>query len=154
MKVVFTFLLVASSMASFTVVMAADPYDNQTRIRQMEIDQRMDQVQQDMKFQNEAAVNSMHRGSQRTFAPTLPGYTSMPGGGMRGQNKEQVDRFLEGLGDPDTGTGIYAHPTEDRLYHYGLLCIEVGFVSEGVRALTEHTRLHAQAALEQTNVDE
>ena len=119
-------------------------YQNQTKIRQLEIDQRMNQIQQDMKSQSNSILGSTSS-TPRTFAPSLPGYSSPPRIPTSNRiSEDQIKAYLEGLGDPEAGTGIYAYPPEERLYRYGLMCIEVGFVNEGVRAITEHLRISSE----------
>ena len=119
-------------------------YQNQTKIRQLEIDQRMNQIQQDMKSQSNSILGSTSS-TPRTFAPSLPGYSSPPRIPTSNRISEgQIKAYLEGLGDPEAGTGIYAYPPEERLYRYGLMCIEVGFVNEGVRAITEHLGISSE----------
>ena len=94
-------------------------YQNQTKIRQLEIDQRMNQIQQDMKSQSNSILGSTSS-TPRTFAPSLPGYSSPPRIPTSNRISEgQIKAYLEGLGDPEAGTGIYAYPPEERLYRYG-----------------------------------
>lgn len=119
-------------------------YQNQTKIRQLEIDQRMGQIQQDMKSQSEVMLNST-AGSPRAFSPSLPGYGSPARIRSSAINAEQIAAYIQGLGDPEEKTGIYAYPPEERLYRYGLMCIDVGLFEEGVRAITEHLRISAEA---------
>lgn len=134
-------------LATFTVRLDADPdqnqtYQNQVRIRQLELDQKTSQIQQDLKAQSNTMLNSSTTSAQRTFSPSLPGYFPQPRNTTNQPvKKKQVEAYLKGLGDAEKGTGIYAFPPEERLYRYGLMCIEVGFVSEGVRAITDHLRI-------------
>lgn len=120
-------------------------YQNQTKIRQLEVDQRSNQIRQDMRAESNVLLNSSGKTHQPTFGPTLPGYSASPrllsGDSI---NPSKVEAYLKGLGSPEDGTGIYAYPAEERLYQYGLMCIETGFVSEGVRAITEHLRIQAE----------
>lgn len=132
------------SNQSYADSLSNQTYQNQTKIRQLEIDQRMNQIQQDMKSQSNAILGSTSS-TPRTFAPSLPGYSSPPRIPTSNRvSEDQIKAYLEGLGDPEAGTGIYAYPPEERLYRYGLMCIEVGFVNEGVRAITDHLRISSE----------
>ncbi len=127
----------------------ADPlsnqnYQNQTKIRQLEIAQRMNQIQHDMRSRSTAILDSTG-GVSRSFSPSLPDYSTPPR--IPAYNKpseDQIKAYLAGLGDAEAETGIYAYPHEERLYQYGLMCIEVGFVNEGVRAITDYLKIAAE----------
>ena len=65
---------------------------------------------------------------------------------------ENLAKFLELLGNPQEKSGVYEFPEEQRLFQYGLICIEVGLVEQGVNAISEHMRISAEiAAQKQTN---
>ena len=141
MKLILSLVLISGH------AVAASDYHLETQIRQQQIDQRMGQIQRDMKAQSNAVLSSTTQTSRTTFSPTLPGYSVPINPPLRSGtsiSKDKVDAFLEGLGSPEDGTGIYAYPPEERLYQYGLMCIEVGFVEEGVRAITDHLRISSE----------
>ena len=129
--------------ASTTAMAEPADFNLETRLRQTQIDQRMSQVQQDMQIQSDTTAGARSSRTVPVFSPTLPGYgsrqTSAPP-----PSPSQVDAFLKGLGDPLAQTGIYAYPPEERLYRYGLMCIDAGLAAEGIRAITEHLRIKAE----------
>jgi hypothetical protein len=59
---------------------------------------------------------------------------------------ENLARFLELLGNPQKKSGVYEFPEDQRLLQYGLICIEVGLVEQGVNAISEHMRINAEIA--------
>jgi hypothetical protein len=59
---------------------------------------------------------------------------------------ENLARFLELLGNPQDKSGVYEFPEAQRLFQYGLICIEVGLVEQGVNAISEHMRINAEIA--------
>ncbi len=129
---------------------------NQIKIRQLQVEQRMNQIQQEMQSPSgltRSSVTPVSPASGAVFSPTLPGYPApvLPAARTNPVNAEQVASFLAQLGNPEEGSGIYAYPPEVRLYHYGLMCIDVGFIEEGVRAITEHTRIQAERSRQQSD---
>jgi len=59
---------------------------------------------------------------------------------------ENLAKFLELLGNPQEKSGVYEFPEEQWLFQYGLICIEVGLVEQGVYAISEHMRINAEIA--------
>lgn len=59
---------------------------------------------------------------------------------------ENLAKFLELLGNPQDKSGVYEFPEAQRLFQYGLVCIEVGLVEQGVNAISEHMRINAELA--------
>jgi hypothetical protein len=59
---------------------------------------------------------------------------------------ENLAKFLELLGNPQENSGIYEFPEDQRLFQYGMICIEVGLVEQGVNAISEHMRINAEIA--------
>lgn len=61
---------------------------------------------------------------------------------------ENLARFLELLGNPQDKSGVYEFPEDQRLFQYGLICIEVGLVEQGVNAISEHMRINAEISVQ------
>lgn len=64
-------------------------------------------------------------------------------------SSENLSKYLELLGNPQDRTGVFKFTEDQRLYQYGLICIEVGLVEQGVYAISEHMRLQAEIAAAQ-----
>ncbi len=140
-------------LTSFRSVGAED-YHLQREIRQLEINQRMEQIQQQMSAESHSRVSDLNTyssdaGASRTYSPISLPYYRAAHPLTQNISKEQLKQYLERLGDPDEKTGIYAYPPEERLYHYGRMCIDIGLTAEGIRAITDHTRIQAEAAIKE-----
>lgn len=129
--------------------LAANSYPLDTKIRQLEIDRRTDQVRRDMKTESDAMLSSQLAASHRFFSPSLANYHA-PLRSTITISPEQLEQYIEGLGNLQDQSGIYAYPPVERLYHYGRLCLDVGLVNEGIRAISEHTRIQAALEVEAT----
>ncbi len=64
-------------------------------------------------------------------------------------SSENLSKYLELLGNPQDRTGVFKFTEDQRLYQYGLICIEVGLVEQGVHAISEYMRLQAEIAAAQ-----
>ena len=128
----------------------AESYQLEREMRKLQIDHRMDQILQEMKAVSDATMSSISGSTDRNFTPSLPAYRITPrlnaNDSSMNISAERLEQYLERLGDPEKKTGIYAYPPEERLYHYGKMCIDVGLVAEGIRAISEHTRIQAEQA--------
>ncbi len=147
-KPVILFLGLATQFLGVSCL-AADSHALDTKIRQLEIDQRMDQVRRDMKTESEAMLSSQLAASRRSFSPSLVNYHP-PLRSTITISPKQLAQYIEGLGNLQDQSGIYAYPPVERLYHYGRLCLDVGLVNEGIRAISEHTRIQAALEVEAT----
>lgn len=127
-----------------TSLLGAD-YDTTMRIRQLELKQRMDEIQRDMKQQTDSAMSSVSENSRPAYPPALPDYRQSPL-----ISATQVQVYQDRLGDPDKKTGIYAYPPAERLYQYGRMCLEIGLAAEGIRAISEHLRIEAEIAAQKS----
>ncbi|MBL6689549.1 MAG: hypothetical protein ISP91_04070 [Pseudomonadales bacterium] len=135
-----------AAILSFTGACFATDYQTDLRLRQAEIDRRMSDIQQDMTSQSNAIQSSISQGVNRDYNPASISTGTVPRV-YKSATPEPGKVILEMLGSPEAGTGIYAHPPEERLYHYGKILIELGYPHEGIRAITEHTRIQAEAAM-------
>ena len=75
----------------------------------------------------------------------VPLAIGIPGSQFR-LSHENLAKFLELLGNPQENSGVYEFPEDQRLFQYGLICIEVGLVEQGVSAISEHMRINAEIA--------
>jgi hypothetical protein len=123
---------------------AASTNELNSRTQQLQTEHRLDQVRQDLKAQSSSNIPS-YSGQGYDFAPSLPGF--YPTARVSGRlSPEQMSQYLEQLGDPIEETGVYSYPREMRLFYYGQMCIKVGLIEEGIRAISEHMRIQAEAA--------
>jgi len=127
--------------------LGAESHQLEREMRNLQIDHRMDQIRQELKAVSDATISGS---TDRNFTSSPPVYRIAPrliaNDSSMNISAERLEEYLERLGDPEKKTGIYAYPPEERLYHYGKMCLDVGLVAEGIKAISEHTRIQAEQA--------